>query len=50
MGHTLGISDLIVKGSMGQGNRTQYLRIAIMYKILYMIQYMKWVLYYNTEL
>ena len=30
--YTLGISDLIVKGSMGQGNKTQYPWIAIMDK------------------
>lgn len=32
IGYTLGISDLIVKGSMGQGNKTQYPWIAIMNK------------------
>ena len=32
IGYTLGISDLIVKGSMGQGNKTQYPWIAIMDK------------------
>ena len=32
IGYTLGISDLIVKGSMGQGNKTQYPWIAIMAK------------------
>ena len=30
--YTLGITDLIVKGSMGQGNKTQYPWIAIMDK------------------
>ena len=30
IGYTLGISDLIVKGSMGHGNKTQYPWIAIM--------------------
>ena len=32
IGYTLGISDLIVKGSMGQSNKTQYPWIAIMDK------------------
>ena len=32
IGYTLGISDLIVKGSMGQGNKTQYPWVAIMDK------------------
>lgn len=30
IGYTLGISDLIVKCSIGQGNKTQYPWIAIM--------------------
>ena len=29
MGYTLGIRDIIVKGSMGQGNKTQYTLIVI---------------------
>ena len=46
IGYALGISDLIVKGSMGQGNKTQYPWIAIMDKnITQSIQYGLYMVY-----